>query len=140
MPEREPSLTCTNNPVMQDCVFADPFVSFSGTDRFKQNVGNLGGLMYVTRALQPAFTRDVASKMPCDRRDINLDVYDWKEEGDAVNTKWRFSCILDLPWRPRLAAAACTLVTAVPQTIAKLASMCWSNKQEDAMSQEAQLT
>lgn len=28
-----------------DCVFADPFVSFAGTDRFKQNVGNLGGMM-----------------------------------------------------------------------------------------------
>ena len=30
-----------------DCVFADPFVSFSGTERFKQNVSNLGGLMWV---------------------------------------------------------------------------------------------
>lgn len=28
-----------------DCVFADPFVSFSGVGRFKQNVGNLGALM-----------------------------------------------------------------------------------------------
>ena len=39
------------------------------------------------------------------RRDIKLDVYDWKEEGDEVLTKWRFSCVLDLPWRPLLAAA-----------------------------------
>ena len=28
-----------------DCTFSDPFVSFKGTQRFKQNVGNLGGLM-----------------------------------------------------------------------------------------------
>ena len=27
------------------CTFGDPFVSFKGVDRFKQNVGNLGGLM-----------------------------------------------------------------------------------------------
>ena len=38
---------------------------------------------------------------------MRLDVYDWKEEegADCVVTKWRFSCILDLPWRPLLAAA-----------------------------------
>jgi hypothetical protein len=28
-----------------DCTFADPFVSFTGVDRFKRNVANLGGLM-----------------------------------------------------------------------------------------------
>lgn len=27
------------------CLFADPFVSFKGTDRFKKNVSNLGALM-----------------------------------------------------------------------------------------------
>jgi hypothetical protein len=27
------------------CVFADPFVSFKGTERFKKNVSNLGALM-----------------------------------------------------------------------------------------------
>ena len=30
-----------------DCEFADPFASFRGTQRFKKNVGNLGGLAYV---------------------------------------------------------------------------------------------
>lgn len=39
------------------------------------------------------------------REDIKLDLYDWKEAGDEVVTKWRFSCILNLPWRPLLAAA-----------------------------------
>jgi hypothetical protein len=28
-----------------NCVFADPFVSFKGVERFKNNVSNLGGLM-----------------------------------------------------------------------------------------------
>ncbi|EFJ45127.1 hypothetical protein VOLCADRAFT_94648 [Volvox carteri f. nagariensis] len=69
-----------------DCVFADPFVSFSGTQRFKQNVSNLGGLM----------------------SDIRLDVYEWVEGTSTLETRWRFSALLDLPWRPRLAAAGGT--------------------------------
>ena len=28
-----------------DCLFADPFAGFNGTDRFRRNVSNLGGLM-----------------------------------------------------------------------------------------------
>lgn len=32
-------------PLPPQCVFADPFVSFKGVDRFKKNVSNLGGLM-----------------------------------------------------------------------------------------------
>lgn len=34
-----------------DCRFADPFASFRGVDRFKQNVGNLGGLMCASALL-----------------------------------------------------------------------------------------
>jgi hypothetical protein len=30
-----------------ECLFADPFVSFRGVDRFKKNVSNLGALMCV---------------------------------------------------------------------------------------------
>uniref|UniRef100_A0A6S8L2C6 Uncharacterized protein n=2 Tax=Eukaryota TaxID=2759 RepID=A0A6S8L2C6_DUNTE len=71
----------------EDCVFADPFVAFPGTKRFKQNVSNLGGQM----------------------QDIKLKVYDFQFEGDnKVHTKWRFSCILNLPWKPLLAAAGGT--------------------------------
>ena len=65
-----------------DCVFADPFVSFAGVDRFKQNVGNLGGLM----------------------REIDLNVTEFTETNEGLQTEWRFTCILDLPWRPRLSA------------------------------------
>jgi len=40
------------------------------------------------------------------RRDIKLKVYDFQFEGDSkVQTKWRFSCVLNLPWKPLLAAA-----------------------------------
>lgn len=69
-----------------NCTFADPFVSFNGVDRFKKNVGNLGSLM----------------------QDVKLEITDWRESEESVQSKWRFSCILDLPWRPRLAAAGGT--------------------------------
>jgi hypothetical protein len=35
-------------------------------------------------------------------------VYEWVEGPDTLTTRWRFSCLLDLPWRPRLAAAGGT--------------------------------
>lgn len=69
-----------------DCLFADPFAGFNGTDRFRRNVSNLGGLM----------------------SDIQLDITGWQEGEQDLTTKWRFSAILDLPWRPRLAAAGGT--------------------------------
>jgi len=69
-----------------ECLFADPFAGFNGVDRFKQNVSNLGGLM----------------------EDIQLDLTEFQEDGDEVRTKWKFSALLQLPWRPRLAAAGGT--------------------------------
>lgn len=77
-----------------DCEFADPFVSFKGVDRFKQNVGNLGGMM----------------------EDIDLKITNWEERGDELETSWRFSCVLDLPWRPKLAAAGGTTHVFDPST------------------------
>ena len=77
-----------------DCEFADPFVSFKGVDRFKQNVGNLGGMM----------------------RDIDLKITGWDERADELETSWRFSCVLDLPWRPKLAAAGGTTHVFDPAT------------------------
>ena len=64
-----------------DCEFSDPFVAFKGVDRFKQNVGNLGGMM----------------------ENIDLKITQWEETEEGLVTSWRFSCILDLPWRPKLA-------------------------------------
>lgn len=69
-----------------DCIFADPFVSFTGTQRFVNNVSNLGGLM----------------------EDVKLKITGWEEGDDSLNTSWTFSCILDLPWKPKLAAGGGT--------------------------------
>uniref|UniRef100_A0A0G4FT86 SnoaL-like domain-containing protein n=1 Tax=Chromera velia CCMP2878 TaxID=1169474 RepID=A0A0G4FT86_9ALVE len=77
-----------------DCLFADPFVSFTGLSRFKKNLDNLGAFM----------------------EDVDLKLTDWKTKkeqmeetnaktkADVVRTKWRFRCTLGLPWRPTLAA------------------------------------
>ncbi|DBA78831.1 hypothetical protein WJX77_006022 [Trebouxia sp. C0004] len=69
-----------------DCTFADPFTSFNGVERFKKNVSNLGGLL----------------------QEIKLDIYDWQEADGQLETKWRVSGIVQLPWRPLLAAAGGT--------------------------------
>ena len=42
------------------------------------------------------------------REDIQLDLMEFKQEEDEVRTKWKFSALLQLPWRPRLAAAGGT--------------------------------
>ena len=42
----------------EDCEFADPFVSFTGRKRFKQNVSNLGSFM----------------------EEVKLKIVDWKED------------------------------------------------------------
>jgi len=78
-----------------DCRFADPFASFRGTERFQRNVGNLGGML----------------------QDVKLDISEFSETADGnLKTKWRFSAILDLPWKPRLAAAGGTLHILDPNT------------------------
>ncbi|CAM9199174.1 unnamed protein product [Ectocarpus sp. 6 AP-2014] len=69
-----------------ECVFADPFVAFEGRDRFKNNLDNLGSLM----------------------QDVSLDVTSWEEAEASIKTKWRFRCVLGLPWKPTLAAAGGT--------------------------------
>jgi hypothetical protein len=69
-----------------DCEFADPFVSFKGLKRFKQNVSNLGSFM----------------------EESSLKITDWQEYEDRIYAKWRFNCVLGLPWRPILAATGST--------------------------------
>ncbi|GAB4816722.1 hypothetical protein N2152v2_003768 [Parachlorella kessleri] len=69
-----------------DCLFADPFTGFRGVQRFKKNVSNLGSLIL----------------------DKKLDIYSWEEGEDSLKTKWRFSAVLDLPWKPLLAAGGST--------------------------------
>jgi hypothetical protein len=69
-----------------NCLFADPFAGFTGVKRFQNNVRNLGSLM----------------------EDVKLDILDWQERDGELLTKWRFSAVLTLPWRPRLAASGGT--------------------------------
>ncbi|CAM9245985.1 unnamed protein product, partial [Choristocarpus tenellus] len=69
-----------------DCEFADPFVAFRGLRRFKNNLDNLGSFM----------------------EDVKLDVTSWEETANSIKTKWRFRCVLGLPWRPTLAASGGT--------------------------------
>lgn len=42
------------------------------------------------------------------REDIKLDVTGWEEKEAELQTQWRFSALLSLPWRPRLAASGGT--------------------------------
>ena len=69
-----------------ECEFSDPFVAFTGTQRFLKNVSNLGGLM----------------------EDVKLDITRFDADEDELRTDWRFACTLSLPWRPRLAASGGT--------------------------------
>jgi hypothetical protein len=79
----------------ENCRFADPFASFRGTERFRRNVGNLGGML----------------------QDVQLDISEFSETPEGnLKTKWRFSAILDLPWKPRLAAAGGTVHVLDPAT------------------------
>eukprot|EP00243_Klebsormidium_subtile_P004624 TRINITY_DN18773_c0_g1_i1.p1 TRINITY_DN18773_c0_g1~~TRINITY_DN18773_c0_g1_i1.p1 ORF type:complete len:262 (+),score=49.81 TRINITY_DN18773_c0_g1_i1:24-788(+) len=70
----------------KDCEFADPFASFRGLYRFKRNVSNLGSFM----------------------EEVNLTITDWQESENKIAAKWRFRCVLGLPWRPILAASGGT--------------------------------
>lgn len=65
----------------EDCVFADPFVSFSGRDRFVDNLQNLG-----------SFITKYSAKM-----------LDYTQEEDTVKTRVMVKLELNLPWKPILA-------------------------------------
>jgi len=67
----------------EQCVFADPFVSFEGRDRFVDNLSNLG-----------SFITDYNARM--------LD-YKVSEDGTLVQTRLMVKLELNLPWKPVLA-------------------------------------
>eukprot|EP00976_Prorocentrum_cordatum_P033323 678635-Prorocentrum_minimum.AAC.1 len=39
---------------------------------------------------------------------VAVAVTEWEEKEDTLSASWTFSCILDLPWKPRLAAGGST--------------------------------
>ena len=67
----------------ESCVFADPFVSFEGRDRFVENLENLGS--FIT----------AYSVKPLD--------YTVDDDGLTVTTKFMVKLELGLPWKPVLA-------------------------------------
>lgn len=67
----------------EDCVFADPFVSFEGRDRFVSNLANLG-----------SFITNYSAKL------LSLDDSSSPTE---VTTKLMVKLELNLPWKPVLA-------------------------------------
>lgn len=40
--------------------------------------------------------------------DVKCDIVNWSEFENKLTVEWRFSSILKLPWRPRLAAGGTT--------------------------------
>lgn len=65
----------------EDCVFADPFVSFSGRDRFVDNLQNLGS--FITK--------------------YDAKMIDYAEDSNSVQTRVMVKLELNLPWKPVLA-------------------------------------
>ena len=65
-----------------DCVFSDPFVSFSGTERFVTNLANLGS--FITK--------------------YDAKLLDYSQPDDVtIQTKLMVKLELNLPWKPVLA-------------------------------------
>ena len=71
-----------------DCTFSDDFSSYRGVDRFKRNVANLGNFI--------------------EEGSLNIDAELQELADGSVRSKWTFSSVLKLPWRPRLAASGTT--------------------------------
>mmetsp|Transcript_1592 Transcript_1592/g.3637 ORF Transcript_1592/g.3637 Transcript_1592/m.3637 type:complete len:259 (+) Transcript_1592:21-797(+) len=67
----------------EDCLFADPFASFNGKERFKQNLANLG-----------LFVSDSECRL------ISLDV---DESDQSIKSRVMVKLQLKLPWKPVLA-------------------------------------
>ena len=65
----------------ESCIFSDPFVSFTGRDRFVKNLANLG-----------AFITDYSAKP-----------LDYSVNDNIVVTKFMVKLQLNLPWKPVLA-------------------------------------
>ncbi len=70
----------------EDCVFADPFVSFAGRDRFVQNLENLGS--FITKY---------------DAKVIDYSSMTYEDSIPIIQTKIMVKLELNLPWKPVLA-------------------------------------
>jgi hypothetical protein len=75
----------------EDCIFADPFVSFAGRQRFVDNLQNLGSFITqynVKTMMQPTVRESDESS---------------EDDSIVVDTKYMVKLELNLPWKPILA-------------------------------------
>ena len=70
----------------EDCIFADPFVSFAGRDRFVQNLENLGS--FITKY---------------DAKVLDYSSITYEDSMPIIQTKIMVKLELNLPWKPVLA-------------------------------------
>lgn len=70
----------------EECVFADPFVSFAGRDRFIQNLQNLGS--FITKY---------------DAKVLDYSSVTYEDSIPIIQTKIMVKLELNLPWKPVLA-------------------------------------
>uniref|UniRef100_A0A7S1BI43 Uncharacterized protein n=1 Tax=Corethron hystrix TaxID=216773 RepID=A0A7S1BI43_9STRA len=76
----------------EDCVFADPFVSFSGRDRFVDNLSNLGSFITKYDAKLISYNTETTES-------ANI----VESDNVSVSTKIMVKLELNLPWKPVLA-------------------------------------
>jgi hypothetical protein len=82
----------------QDCVFADPFVSFTGRDRFVKNLANLGSFITEYSAKPIEYYNNN------NNNNNNDDASSETAAGVMVTTtKFMVKLRLNLPWQPVLA-------------------------------------
>lgn len=79
----------------EDCLFADPFVSFRGRDRFVENLANLGSfiIQYDVKILN---ANDEKKRKEEDDDDDDRTT-------TSVSTRFMVKLKLNLPWKPILA-------------------------------------
>lgn len=65
----------------KDVYFCDPMNQFRGIDRYRKMIGFISTWFL----------------------DIQLDLYDIRNSGDTIETRWSLSWTSPLPWQPRIA-------------------------------------
>ncbi len=65
----------------KDVYFEDPLNRFTGVDRYQKMLGFMGTFF----------------------QQIQLDLHDISQSGDAIETRWTLSWIAPLPWKPKMA-------------------------------------
>ena len=80
----------------KDCVFADPFVSFSGRERFVENLKNLGSFITKYDARVIKYNSPVVYNDNSDKNSEQAKI-------PVVETKIMVKLELNLPWKPVLA-------------------------------------